>query len=226
MWPKWLGLKEIPGSSILHDWLKLFEMPVIKALHEATLKEIKPRLMAIDATGIDSWQRSRHYERRIGETIMPYAKLDAIIDTDSMLICDHVLRLKPRHDALIAKQILKRIKFKNVKILGDKGYDSEPLHKLVVGKGNKLYAPVRESGRKVPRGFWRQRCLESDEDYSTRNRVKSCFHAFKYRILSSLRSRINYMKKREMAWAVILYNLVTISKSIKILLRILIAYSG
>ena len=46
----------------------------------------KPEMLAIDATGIDSWQRSRDYERQIGAAYMLYAKADILIDTESKLV--------------------------------------------------------------------------------------------------------------------------------------------
>jgi len=226
LWPRWLSLKEIPGKSTLHDWLKLFEMPIIRALHKAALPDNKPELMAIDATGIDSWQRSRHYERRIGQPYMPYAKLDVIIDVKTLIVYDHVLRLKPRHDVIGAKSIFQRTKLKSVKILGDKGYDSEPLHQLAIEKGNSLYAPVRKSPRTNPRGTNRRKCIQKDEQYQMRSTVESVFHALKQRILPNLRCKLHYMKKREMAWGIILFNMIRINEMIRSLLRILVAYSG
>jgi len=65
-WVKWLGLREIPGKSTLHDWLKLFDLQHVRAFIAQSVADENPSLMAVDATGIDSWQRSRHYERQIG----------------------------------------------------------------------------------------------------------------------------------------------------------------
>jgi hypothetical protein len=226
LWPRWLSLREIPGKSTLHDWLKLFEMPVIRALHEEVLPKKQPKLMAIDATGIDSWQRSRHYERRTGEAYMPYAKLDAIIDVKTLIIYDHVLRLKPRHDVIGASSIIRRTRLKNTKILGDKGYDSEPLHQLVADSGNLLYAPVRKSQRKNPKGKFRRRCVEKDKQYHKRSAVESAFHALKQRIMPNLRCKLHYMKKREIAWGVILFNMTRISEMIRFFIWKLFAYSG
>jgi len=226
LWPKWLCLKEIPGKSTLHDWIKLFEMSVVRALHEAVLPQEQPDLMAIDATGVDSWQRSRHYERRIGESFMPYAKLDAIVDVKTLIIYDHVLRLRPRHDVIGAQSILKRIKLKGVKILGDKGYDSEALHNLAADTGNSLYAPVRKSTRLRPKGKHRRKCVEIDKQYSMRSVVESTFHALKQRIMPNLRCKLHYMKKREMAWSVILFNMTRINEMVRFVILRWIAYSG
>src|SRR3989338_8574005 len=64
-WTSWLGLKSLPGKSTLHDWQTIFDLKTLRLFQEILLCKEKPSLMAIDATGIDSWQRSRHYERRM-----------------------------------------------------------------------------------------------------------------------------------------------------------------
>jgi len=48
-----------------------------------------------------------------------------------------------------AKTVFQRLKHKNqdILILGDKGYDSEKLHKLVACLGNHFYAPVRNKSK-------------------------------------------------------------------------------
>ena len=210
-WISWLDLKQLPSKSTLHSWLERIPEKIIRLFNAIILRKEKPSLMAIDATGIDSWKRSRHYERRIGESYMPYAKLDVFVDVKSKLIHDHILRVKTRHDTLGATSIFKRTKLKGVKILGDKGYDSEPLHRIAVQNGNKLYAPVRNFSRKRPKGFNRKRCLKKDEDYPLRNNVESTIKSLKAVRVSALKCKKHFMKKREMAWHILIYNLEKIN---------------
>lgn len=209
-WISWLGLKEIPCDSTLNNWVKKFDLNFVRKLVSNQLKSQKPKMMAIDATGIDSWKRSRHYEKRMREfghkEHMPYSKLDVIVDVDNMLIHDWVLRIKPRHDTLGAESIFRRMKLKDILILADKGYDSEPLHKLVRKMGNLLFAPVRNF-KEIPRGFNRKRCAKGNENYSMRNTAESVIHALKC-MKNELRSKINYQKKREMGWTVLVYNMI------------------
>ncbi|MFT4310845.1 MAG: transposase [Candidatus Woesearchaeota archaeon] len=202
-WVNWLQLREIPSKSTLHSWIKQANVAIFRKYIQYFTQESK--LLAIDATGFDSWQRSRHYERRIGTPHMPYAKVDVLVDTETKIIYDFVLRTKPRHDTLGATSIFKRNKIK-AKVLGDKGYDSEPLHEIARQNGLELYAPVRKSDRKKPRGYWRKRCAEPDEQYSRRNIVESVIHALKC-MVPALRSRLHYMKKREMALGILVYNI-------------------
>ena len=206
LWPKWLGLREIPGKSSVHRWMMQTPKSLVEKFSRRLLPK-KPELLAIDATGIDSWRRSRHYELRIGEAPVPNAKLDVIIDVDTKMVFDHVVRIRPRHDVIAAEQMLKRAKFTDVRMLGDKGYDSEPLHELARAKGIDLYASVRSSSRKRPKGRFRRVCAKGADDYPRRNVVKSFMHSLKAVHCSALKSRLHWMKKKEMAITLFVYNL-------------------
>lgn len=219
-WTSWLGLREIPSKSSLHAWMRQYTTAYPRLLNEMLLKDEKPSLMAIDATGVDSWQRSRHYERRIGETPMPYAKLDLLVDTKKFLIHDHVLRIKPRHDTLGARTMFQRLKLKNMLVLADRGYDSESLHQVAEQQKITLYAPVRNYHVKKPHGKHRRRCSKGNIQYSRRNCVESLIHSFKTTRVNHLRSKKAYMKKREIAWQILTYNLIKLSKALQALLHI------
>ncbi len=154
--------------------------------------------MAIDATGIDSWQRSKHYERRIGEQYMPYVKADVLVDTKDKLLYDHVFCKRPRHDVIGAETIFKRLKHKNVLVLADKRHNSEPLHKIVEKNSFLLYAPVRNK-RKNPRGKNRKRRHNHPPHRNGMKSIaESIIRSLKVQI-DTLSSRLHYMKKREFA---------------------------
>ena len=225
-WPRWLGLQELVSKSTLHRWLQKWNVSWLRTLLEKTVEKQQPSVMAIDATGFDSWQRSRHYERRVEQCSgrkehMPYAKVDLLVDTKNKLIYDFVLRIKPRHDTLGAETIFKRFKHKNVLILADKGYDSEPLHKLVAKSGNQFFAPVRDFKVKRPKGHYRRNCIEGHEQYFQRNIVESINFSLKSK-WRTLRCKLHYMKKREFAWKVITYNLEKLTDNAKALIKLLL----
>ena len=216
-WPSWLGLREIPCKSSMHRWMQALPAHLPRRWYRL-LAPKQNRLLAIDATGVDSWQRSRHYERRIGEAPLPYAKVDVIIDVKTHLVVDHVVRLRPRHDTVGAAQMLKRNIFLDDKMLGDKAYDSEPLHELASSRGLVLFAPVRKSSKKRPKGFYRRECALGDADYPQRSNAESFMHEFKSRH-DSLRSRLPNMKKKEIAIQLCIQNL---EKTIQITITVLI----
>ena len=196
-WPSWLQLRELPSKSTLHAWCQRFTTSFARLLNKLLLHKEEPHVLAIDATGVDSWQRSRHYERRVGEAPLPYAKLDLLVDAERLLI----------HDVVGARSRFRRTRLRDALILANKGYDCEWLHALAVEKGNRLFAPVRESARPRPRGAHRRRCTAGHPAYHQRNSVESVNHSLKRRFLPSLRSKLAHMKKRETAWHVLNYNL-------------------
>ncbi len=202
-WTNWLGLKKVPKKSTLHDWLKLFGMKALRLMN-SLVKPKDSKLTAIDGSGVDSWQRSRHYARRIGEPPMPYAKIDLFIDVEKRMIIDFSLIMKKEHDSKSATKIFKRNNLKDKTILGDGAYDSEPLHELVREGGGELYAPVRKmdkkSNKKKPKGKYRRLCLELPEFMGQRSIVENVIYVLKQTQIISLRSKKNYMKIREFAW--------------------------
>lgn len=230
-WPRWLGLRQLPSYRSLHEWACKFTLGFLRSLNTQFLSEEQPSLMAVDATGVDSWQRSRHYERRrnecrkqngLLEEHMPYAKVDVFVDTETLLIHDHVLRVKPRHDVIGAATMFKRTPLEDLLALGDRGYDSESLHALARERGFEFYAPVRDFKVKRPGGrFRKQAWNDPPTQKSRRCLVESAIRSLKNKF-KSLRSRLHFMKKRELAWIVLLHNLERASQRIKALLGLLI----
>lgn len=214
LWPKWLGLIRIPGKSTLHDWIKLFSMKTIRQLF-SLLRPKKVELAAIDGTGIDSWMRSRHYEKRVADLkALPYAKLDIFIDVKKRMLLDFDLKMSREHDAKVAKRIFKRSELKGVIILADRGYDSEPLHEIVRDRGGILYAPLRKmskiGSRNRPGGRFRRKCIKLPEFMGQRSIVESVNYSLKRRQIISLSCKRDYLKQREFGWHAILYNLLRI----------------
>ena len=210
-----MGLKKIPKKSTLHDWLKLFDMKIIRKICKLLLpKEIK--ITSIDGTGFDSWQRSRHYEKRAEEISqlphMPYAKADLFIDVKTQIILDFSLLTHRKHDVKVAEKIFKRNEIKNIIGLGDKGYDSENLHEIARANGITFYAPVREihkwgSKNKRPKGFYRRKCINLPEFYGMRWINETVNSVLKRTQINALKSKKCFMKQREFGWQVILYNI-------------------
>lgn len=220
-WPSWLDLKQIPSKSVLHDWCKKYTVEFLRKLNLVLLQDQNPHLMAIDATGVDAYLRSKHYEKRVNIDPL-FNKLSIFIDVENHLIFDHFLQMKPRHDVMSASRIFKRTHLKQVKILGDKGYDSEPLHKVAQSKQNVLFAPVRKSPRNNPKGWNRRRCAKGDEEYNLRSNVESCIHSLKTRRIPVIRSKLHFMKKREMAVHVLIHNIEKLRKVIKLYIRMVL----
>ena len=214
-WIFWLGLKKTPKKSTLHDWLKIFDMKIIRKIGKVLLpKEIS--LTSIDGTGFDSWKRSRHYEKRAEEIgrlpYMPYAKADLFIDVKTQIILDFSLITHREHDVKVAEKIFKRNKIKNIFGVGDGAYDSENLHEIARKNGIVFYAPVRKNDKrsfknKKPKGFYRRQCINEPEYYGMRWINETVNSVLKRTQINSLRSKKCFMKQREFGWQVIVYNI-------------------
>jgi hypothetical protein len=213
-WISWLGLKKTPKKSTLHDWLKTFNMKIIREICKVLLPN-KIELTSIDGTGFDSWQRSRHYEKVAGEAHiphMPYAKADLFIDVKTQIILDYNFITYREHDVKGAEKIFKRNKIKDITGLGDKGYDSQHLHEVARANGITFYVPVRKMNKrafskKKPKGKYRRECIELPEFYGMRWINETVNSVLKRTQINSLRSKKSFMKKREFGWHVILYNI-------------------
>jgi len=219
-WVSYLRLKKVPKKSTLHDWLKMFNMKIIRKLGKVLLPD-KVELVSIDGTGFDSWQRSRHYEKRAEEIgklpSMPYAKADLFIDVKTQIILDFNFITYREHDVKGAEKIFKRNKIKDIIGVGDGAYDSENLHEIAHANGITFYAPVRKMDkrsfkRKKPKGFYRRQCVEKPEFYGMRWINETVNSVLKRTQISSLKSKKCFMKKREFGWNVILYNIKRIIK--------------
>ena len=214
-WTSWLGLKKEIKKSTLHDWLKLFDLQIIRKICKI-LSPKKIELTSIDATGIDAWQRSRHYEKRSEEIKklppMNYAKATLFIDVKTQIILDFDLVMSKQHDIKIAERIFKRNKIKDVFGLGDKGYDCEYLHETARENGITFYAPVRKMSKlalknKRPSGKHRRECVNMPEFKGMRSINETTNSVLKRTQIHCLRSKKHFMREREFGWQVILYNL-------------------
>ena len=215
-WVSWLGLKKIPKKSTLHDWLKLFSMKTIRQLCKLLIPK-KVKLTAIDSTGFDSFRRSRHYEKRCNELgdlpHMTYAKTSLFVDVESKIILDWDLVMSREHDVKIAERIFKRNTLKNILGLGDKGYDSEPLHEIARENDIDFFAPVRKMNKKAfknqrPKGFYRRICKENPpKNKGMRSIVENVNYVLKETQIASLRSKKHCMRERELGWHLIFYNI-------------------
>jgi len=216
-WFSWLGLKKIPKKSTFHDWLFLFDMKLIRELINFSVDESDLKVTAIDGSGIDTNFKSSYYKKRLddfGEKIKnSYHKLDIIVDVyGKKQIIDYSFLLKNRHDSFVAKKLLKRIKFNKCKILADKGYPDYNFIETSKIKQNNFISPPKNYGGKCRHNnFKRERKIRNFESnkniYRRRVIVECVFSSLKRKQQLKLRSRLPYMKKREMGWHILFYNI-------------------
>jgi len=94
---------------------------------------------------------------------MPYLKLDIFIELKRRKIADFTINSNRKADVKCAEKIFCRNDLRGIEILRDGAYDCGWLHELVREKKRKLYAPVRKSPHKNPRGLYRKLCVKLPE---------------------------------------------------------------
>jgi len=216
-WFSWLGLKKLPQKSTFHDWLDLLDMKLIRELINFSVDKTNLKVSAIDGSGIETNFRSSYFKKRLndfGKKIKNnYHKLDIIVDTyGKKQILDYSFLLKNRHDSFVAKKLLKKVKFEKCKILADKGYSDYDFIEMSKTKQNNFVSPPKNYGGKCKHNnFKRERKIRNFETnkniYRRRVIVECVFSSLKRKQSLKLRSKISHMKKREMGWHILFYNI-------------------
>lgn len=216
-WFSWLDLRKVPGKSTIHDWLKLFGVKLIRKLISLVTDTSNLKIAAIDGTGIQANFRSPYYEKRRKDFKLknkrPYNKLDILVDTNGKKhILEYSFLLKNRSDTYVGKKIIRRIKFKRIKIVADKGYPDYKYEEIAKANQNNFISPPKDyKGKCKHDNFRRQRKERNYQSnkpvYNRRAIVESVISSIKRVQDTKLRSRLPYMKKREMSWHILLYNI-------------------
>jgi hypothetical protein len=216
-WVSWLGLKRIPKKSTFHDWLVIFDTEIIREFIDLSVDKSNLKVTAIDGSGIETNFQSPYYQKRLkelGEKVKSsYHKLDIIVDVyGKKQILDYSFLLKNRHDSFVAKKLLKKIKFKRCRILADKGYPNYDFIEKCKERQNNFISPPKNYGGKCRQNnLKRQRKIRNFDSnkniYRRRVIVECVFSSLKRKQKLKLKSRLSYMKKREMGWHILLYNI-------------------
>lgn len=181
---RWLGMKCPCPSALCISFSKL-PLPLWQRLLAGTAGS-KINIAAIDATGICRPLPSPYYYRRIDK---PYPvdiplKLSIAIDTKSKKILALRIRAKNAHEIRDFKYLIGRLPRKPNKIVADKGYDADWVHKLCYSLSILAVIPARDYGsRKIPRNNskYRKRGMRlfKERTYHRREMIESVFSAFK-----------------------------------------------
>jgi len=216
-WISWLGLRKIPKKSTFHDWLELFDMKLIRKLIDFSVDKKDLEVTAIDGSGVDTNFKSSYYKKRLKDfgkkTKNSYHKLDILVDTyGRKQILMHSFLLRSRNDNFVAKKMLKKIKFKRCKILADKGYSNYDFIETAKIRQNNFISPPKDyKGKCRHNNFRRERKIRNFESnkgiYRRRPIVECVFSSLKRKQKLKLQSKLFYMKKREMGWHVLFYNI-------------------
>ena len=209
----WLGYV-VPTYSALAKMMKRIPLPLWQRLLQATINS-KTYIIAIDGTGISRPLPSPYYYKRIDR---PYPveiplKLSIAIDTRTKKILALRLRAKRAHDIKDVKYLLNRLPRKPCKLVADKAYDANWLHKLCQEKGIKTCIPKRNYGKdKHHRKTARKRAAKNFNmrTYGRREMVETVFSSMKRKFGPSVSSTTYAAQRAELYCRAIAHNIISL----------------
>lgn len=164
-----------------------------------------------DATGFEDRHCTPYYSYRCSIR-HSYTKLSAGSDMKSQLICAVVIQHHPiSHDIKHFPQLFSQmvaITPMSVMVL-DKGYDAEPIHKMIRDENIISMIPVRGDNLiSDTHGKYRKQMRRSFDEalYHQRNKTETIFSVIKRRFGSEIKSYSDMMKTKELLYRVLAYN--------------------
>ena len=107
-------------------------------------------------------------------------KLSTLIDTQRKIFIDAKIRVLPAHDIKDAKNLIKTNKFS--KLVADKTYDADWLHRLCASKGIEAHIPLRSYGKATHYNLSKRKLAQKHfkkKIYAKREIAEDLFHAIK-----------------------------------------------
>ena len=208
----WLGYRT-PTYSALAKMAKRVHLTIWQRLLIATVSH-KLNLVAIDGTGMSRPLPSPYYYKRIDK---PYPveiplKLSIAVCTRTKKILALRLRAKSAHDLKDVKYLIKRLPSKPKKIIADKGYDAEWLHKFCLENGIQTCIPIRNFGHAIHK-MWSLRRKQAKQikqkTYGRREIVESVIGAIKRKFGTSVNSISTHSRRVEMYCRAIAHNIMS-----------------
>lgn len=210
---RWLGIK-CPCPSALCTSFNKISLPLWQRLLAATSSS-KINLAAIDASGLSRPLPSPYYYKRIDK---PYPidiplKISLVVDTRTKKILALRLRSRNAHDIRDFRYLIRRLPHKPNKIVADKGYDANWVHKLCYSLSILAIIPARDYGSsKIPRYNTRYRKrgmkLFSKRAYNRREIIEAVISAFKRKFGASVSSIKFSAQRAELYCRAIAHNII------------------
>lgn len=228
--PEYLGMNRIPHYTTLQ---KFAQRQNIQKLEKFLSKFVelhgkKVRNLGADATGFKSTYASEHYEKRIGRTIVKkdFIKANFFYDLDKLLIYAVKIRKKSRHDTRDLSALFNKVKSVEFKrFYADKAYDAEWFHEMIHDFGGESRIHLKNEDVPVHRthGRWRKHIKrkQKNSQKGKRSLCETINSSIKRLFGSVLRAKTLTMKKVELLFKIITYNLDRLVKIAKSFLQAL-----
>ncbi|NKE37254.1 IS5 family transposase [Natronococcus sp. JC468] len=196
-----IGLTRLPHFTVLRGWFEQISMKTYRAfLGESAEK--RTGHAAIDSTGFDRDQPSRHYAQRAHYHVRTL-KVTALVDVETLYVTDVHVSTKTPSDFRIGPQVTRRNAGDLLSVAADRGYDDKAFRDEL--RANGIRPLIKH------RIYWaldHAHNARMDRDrYNRRWMVETVFSSLKRTLGSAVRARSWHLEFREMVLKCAVYNL-------------------
>ena len=196
-----IGLTRLPHFTVLRDWFAAIPTSQWRAFLGATAEK-RTGHEAIDSTGFDRDQPSRHYAQRAHYRVRSL-KVTALVDVKTLYVTDVHCTTTKKHDAKIGPQVARRNAGDLRSLAADRGYDAKSFRDELREHGVRplIKHRIYSSLDRAHNARMSSRC------YNRRWMVESVFSSLKRTLGSAVRARSWPLELREMILKCTVYNL-------------------
>ena|SRR3989344_2540480 len=185
-----LGLKCASKSTLQYVMSRISKWIWDQAL--LATSGIKHHIVALDATGFSRRNPSYYYLRKIdGKMPRMHVKSSNIFDTGNQKWIAANIRVRPRHDTKDVRALLRNLRCN--KLVADKGYDANWIHKLCINKKIEAHIPMRDKGKMIKHNHFSCRRNAAKKfklrTYHRRELIESGYGSIKSKYGSSVGSK-------------------------------------
>jgi len=198
---KEIGLTRLPHYTVLRTWFARIPTKTWHAFLDASVEK-RTGHAAIDSTGFDRDQPSRHYANRTHYRVRAL-KVTALVDVETLYITDIHSTTSKKHDAKIGPQVARRNVGDLRSLAADRGYDAKAFRDELRASGvrplikHRIFSSLDHAHNAR---------MDSDR-YHQRSMAETVFSSIKRTLGAAVRARSWWLEFREMILKATVYNL-------------------
>ena len=196
-----IGLTRLPHYTVLRDWFETIPTKTWRAFLGASAEK-RTGHAAIDSTGFDRDQPSRHYATRSHYRVRAL-KVTALVDVETLYITDIHSTTSKKSDQRIGPQVARRNAGDLRSLAADRGYDAKAFRDELRENGvrplikHRIYSSLDHA----------HNARMNSDDYNKRWMSETVFSSIKRTLGAAVRARSWYLEFREMLLKATVYNL-------------------
>jgi IS5 family transposase len=196
-----IGLTRLPHYTVLRTWFERIPTETWRAFLGASAEK-RTGHAAIDSTGFDRDQPSRHYANRTDYRVRAL-KVTALVDVETLYITDIHATTSKKHDAKIGPQVARRNAGDLRSLAADRGYDAKAFRDELRENGirplikHRIYSSLDHA----------HNARMNSDRYHQRSMSETVFSSIKRTLGAAVRARSWWLEFREMILKATVYNL-------------------